>query len=618
MSLNVNINALRSAPVEGRPRTLSSTVDTDQARNVLLQVRSDLVGKNGAIKSGYLRIHNNKEVEGASNKEVEDARQDFLTTQGRYSGSKRDKVEAKEFITELVNKAYGDLEPSAQNELKQSLDNYFGETGDRFGTHSFVKLINALESRRKGESIGKVKSGARLITAGLEPDNTRDNRIGRAEIQYQEEGHENSVPGSNVVNEANQPRHRQVEFPKPLPAAECAQAAAAQFRELKEHLNPARVHTIPAKDYQHEEKVDIPATQDFFKHLFRPLNPNSAAQVSKSGAVEAAKPTYVLGDADGSVCRTILAAMNCGMMQLDAAGLKTLAEVMNAEAEAAALSLKDGGLEKFQSNQEISKKISDLVEHATFTEGQSHFVSIGDILHDRFSNNKQAMATLIERLHEKGAVFITGNHDVYNEVNPKGDYQKDSDTYLKENWNIDDSNTQTIDVNTFNEAMVDLNRFEAIKAQNGFYGVEQLTKQQSDALNKKCFVNAYFDKANAILYTHNGVHLAQGSVPGFESFSTGLGVVMPDMDGPESLAKKMNETPYNPAVTGKFTDFRPYDSEMQTDRLGTAATWEGRPVRLVHGHSHDHDVTGNVINVNARDHTATSTTEFSPILMVIE
>lgn len=531
MALNLNITELRSFGAN-RSAKLSDSVDSTKARALLLDIRSQLVGRDGTIQSGYLRIHNNKQVEGETH--------DVLTTQGRYSGEQTDKMAAKRFVTDLISEAYGEtLTEEQASTLNTNLEAYFAASGSRFGTQSFVKLINALETRTGGESLGNVKANARLATPDL-----------------------GAIPPS-------------IAFQKSLPAAECGSPAAAQFAELKGHLSPD--------------------AQDFFKHLFNPLQPGS---VSEAGPIGATKSSYVLGDADGSICRTALAAMNCGMMQLDSEGLKTLAEVMEAETN---VIMSENGKREFQADAVIREKIDNLVTHATYSKGESQLVSIGDILHDRFSNNKQAMATLIEKLHDQGAVFITGNHDVYDEVNPNGDLQEDADSF---------------DFTGEEDPAAARTDFEDIKEQNGFYGAKQLTKEASDDLVAKCFVNAHFDKTNAILYTHNGVVLSPNSVSGsgfegLETYSTGLGEITPDKAGAVSLAEKMNKTPYNRDASN-FTNFRPKDGMMQTQLLGLIAKWEGRDVRFVHGHDANHGVTGNVINVNARNGG------FSPILMVIE
>jgi hypothetical protein len=546
MGLNLNVTELRTFNPQGGGAKTSEKLTSEDARKLLVGIRSQLVGKDGTIESGYLRIHNNKQVEGVTG--------DVLVTQGRFSGEQLDKAAATRFVKDLVHKAYGEtLSEDDHLDLTKFVNLYLKKSGARFGTHSFVKLINALETRDGGFATGKVKKDTRLVLPNL---------------------------GKPI----------RIEIKKPLPVAECGAPAAAQFAQLNRMLSPE--------------------AKEFFQHLFKPLQPGSTEQVSGAGAVGSIKPTYVLGDADGSVCRTALAAMNCGMMKLDNAGLETLAKVL--EAETSVLYTEDG-LKKFQQNKEISDQITSLVNNATFSQGESQLVSIGDIIHDRFSNNKEAMGTLIEKLHEQGAVFITGNHDVYDEVNPIGNLQIDDIEYLKDARGLTDEQIATMpEADLANHKAQMEMEFGRFKEQNGFYGAKQLTKAASDDLVAKCFVNAYFDKENATLYTHNGVTLSPHSVEGFETYSTGLGEITPAQPGVESLAEAMNRTIYDRNV-GNFTNFRPQDGEMQSDLLGPISKWEGRNVRFVHGHEAKHGVTGNVINVNAR-----STDGFSPVLMVIE
>ncbi len=160
----------------------------------------------------------------------------------------------------------------------------------------------------------------------------------------------------------------------------------------------------PQAKSQFKEIIDTvrPDTASLFKHILSP-------GVSKAGNVAAR--TQVVGDADGSMCRTVLSAINSGHMELKEPELKLLAEVMDAEAEASRAydRMKDDPLVAFQKNPDISAKLDQIVANATFKPGHHKLVYIGDIVHDRFSNNKVAMDQLIRGLHAQGAVFITGN-----------------------------------------------------------------------------------------------------------------------------------------------------------------------------------------------------------------
>ena len=311
--------------------------------------------------------------------------------------------------------------------------------------------------------------------------------------------------------------------------------------------------------------IDNP-TAIFFRRLFDPPA-IKAASITKPDGVEApqsaaavAEKTVTIGDADGSIGRVMTAAISNGQMKLDREGFKLLGEVLVGE------NRNQNTLSKYQSDAAIADKIEQILSRATFSKGDNKLVFIGDILHDRFSNNKMAMKTLIETLHGQGVVFIKGNHDVYDEVNP-------------------DDNLQNI--RSRKQADADF------AEQNGFFSAKGLSKQQSDELVAQCFVNAYFDEANGVLYTHNGVEA--GKVEG--TYETGLGTIK--ANNPKELADKLNETAYV-LETSVFTDFRPADDAMQAEAIGSIGKWNDRKVIFVHGHNDNAGALGNVVNVNAR------------------
>ena len=261
-------------------------------------------------------------------------------------------------------------------------------------------------------------------------------------------------------------------------------------------------------------------------------------------------PSYVLGDADGSISRMLLMGIQSGHVQLAPLELKLLAEAMNKEAQAA----NDGNLEGFQSDAKLSTDFDAIVKNAKFTPSANKLVFIGDIVHDRFSNNKPAMRDLIGQLHDRGAVFIKGNHDVYDEC--------------------------------FNQGRRALRR-----CQVGEHGV-QLPAQEARAL-EALFVHAHYDESARTFYSHNGFQYSPE-----DGYRTAFGHIQAKT--PQELAEGMNATPYS-AESGEFTKFRPTDHIMQTARIGPAGSTDGGPVRQVHGHNDNHGVTGNVFNLNARD-----------------
>ena len=295
-----------------------------------------------------------------------------------------------------------------------------------------------------------------------------------------------------------------------------------------------------------------PETARFFKHLLAP-------SVSKAAGVgSAAMRTQVVGDADGSVCRTLLSGINSGHIKLQELELKQLAEVMDEEAQASNAydHRKDFMLEAFQKDQLIASKLDNIVDKAEFKSGKSKLVFIGDILHDRFSNNKQAMEKLIRGLHGQGAVFITGNHDVYEEVNSGDDLlnddaqtrdrivaeEKETGQRIAQNKNL--PYTDADEEKDLGYANDKFDEFKGIKLQNGFYGARQIKKEASDQLLKDCFKNAHLDQDTSMLYTHNGFqHSGVGNV-----YMTAFGFIQ--ANNAEELAEKMNARDFNDTTQG--------------------------------------------------------------------
>ncbi len=538
-----------------------SKVDTTavEARQVLRDMRAQLVGQDGTISSGYLSINTRKD--GTVN----------LETRGRHEWGSfhSDKKDASNIVKSLIRDGYGKhLGNGSETALLAELNTYLQTTDQRLGTHSFVKLIDRLE-----KNIAAAEAGPQTAAKV------------KADVRFK----------------AN--------FNLRLKTEGCAPQAKSQFKEIIDSVRPD--------------------TASLFKHILSP-------GVSKAGNVAAR--TQVVGDADGSMCRTVLSAINSGHMELKAPELKLLAEVMDAEAEASRAydRMKDDPLVAFQKNPDIAAKLDQIVANATFKPGHHKLVYIGDIVHDRFSNNKVAMDQLIRGLHAQGAVFITGNHDVYDEVNPDNNLQLDGDQVLQKYTDEEiaagkklagEKNYQyTADDEASDRefAFSRFGNFEDIKLQNGFHGAKQLDKTASDQLLKDCFTNAHFDSQTNALYTHNGFeHSGVDNV-----YLTAFGFLL--ADNAEELAEKMNACDFNatgmgleqiakdnPEFSNKFapqdnhgigedgfiskTGFRPDDSRMQTDQLGPAGkSRAGKQVTIIHGHNAKHGTDGNVENLNAR------------------
>ena len=522
-----------------------------EARQVLRDMRAQLVGQDGTISSGYLSINTRKD--GTVN----------LETRGRHEWGSfhSDKKDASNIVKSLIRDGYGKhLGNGSETALLAELNTYLQTTDQRLGTHSFVKLIDRLE-----KNIAAAEAGPQTAAKV------------KADVRFK----------------AN--------FNLRLKTDGCAPQAKSQFKEIVDSVRPD--------------------TASLFKHILSP-------GVSKAGNVAAR--TQVVGDADGSMCRTVLSAINSGHMELKEPELKLLAEVMDAEAEASRAydRMKDDPLVAFQKNPDIAAKLDQIVANATFKPGHHKLVYIGDIVHDRFSNNKVAMDQLIRGLHAQGAVFITGNHDVYDEVNKDNIYQLNGDQWdqFLEQYIADgkiELAKDNIQLSAEQEKGI-LAQFNDIKLQNGFHGAKQLDKTASDQLLKDCFTNAHFDSQTNALYTHNGFeHSGVDNV-----YLTAFGFLL--ADNAEELAEKMNACDFNatgmgleqiakdnPEFSNKFapqdnhgigedgfiskTGFRPDDSRMQTDQLGPAGkSRAGKQVTIIHGHNAKHGTDGNVENLNAR------------------
>jgi hypothetical protein len=219
-------------------------------------------------------------------------------------------------------------------------------------------------------------------------------------------------------------------------------------------------------------------------------------------------------------------------------------------------------------------------------------------------------------MNGQGAVFITGNHDVYSEVNGEDVYQQSDEELsqlIQDNGLDDEALAETL----------------AVKLQNGFYGAKQLTKVESDQLLKDCFKNAHLDQENLMLYTHNGFQSAGVD----DYYLTAFGILKAgnaeeleekfnqcDFDKPRgakelddeigedatnALLDQIQNAPGGDIVdadgTINKTNFRPKDNDMTTEKLGPAGkTADGRAVKIVHGHDAHHASLENVENLNAR------------------
>ena len=453
------------------------TISKEQAQEILHGLKGQLRNTDGSIKPGVLSFSRETGV-------ISTAR--WWNFGSRSSGKM---AETADLMKQLIRSAYGDAVYA--DGVQADLEAYLTTTSSKFGSESFVKLIDSL--RGEGPAKGAPTPG-RL-------------QLGKLEA---------------------------LTFHRRLAEAEPDEAARLQLEELDAHLSPQ--------------------TKTYFLALLAPR-------------ALGAGTTRVLGDGDGSVARMTLMAIHSGRMQLGPDGLKKLATAMNKEA-AAGNSRHPSALTDFQSDPQLARDLDEMVSGARFLPGQRDLVFIGDIMHDRFSCDKRVTAKLVSALHDTGAVFIKGNHDVYDECFA--------------------GHRSVLRQDQSGESAIQLSPTEARE-------VERL------------FVHAHYDRTTGTFYSHNGVRLK----PGTENvYQTAFGEII--ADSPQKLAERMRETEYLVSDKRVFTNYRPKDTEMQTSHMGLAGRTGTHDVRFVHGHNDNFGVSGNVVNVNARQ-----SSRFAPVGVVL-
>lgn len=466
------------------------TITKDQAQEILHDLKGQLRNTDGSIKPGVLSF----------SRETGETGETGVISTARWwnfgSRSSEKMAETADLMKQLIRSAYGDVYADG---VQADLEAYLTTTSSKFGSESFVKLIDSLERPKPPESGEGPAKGA-------------------------------PTPGRLQLGQLEA-----LTFHRRPAAAEPDEAARLQLEELDAHLSPQ--------------------TKTYFDALLAPRALGTGT-------------TRVLGDGDGSVARMTLMAIHSGRMQLGSDGLKKLATAMNKEA-AAGNSRDPSALRDFQSDRQLARDLDEMVSGAFFLPGQGDLIFIGDIMHDRFSCDKRVTANLVSALHDTGAVFIKGNHDVYDEC-----FASDHSPALRQNQS--------------GERAIQLPPTEARE-------VERL------------FVHAHYDSTTATFYSHNGVRLK----PGTENvYQTAFGEIT--ADSPQELAERMRKTEY---LSDKwvFTNYRPKDTEMQTSHMGPAGRTETHDVRFVHGHDDNFGVSGNVVNVNARQKSS----RFAPVGVVL-
>lgn len=145
--------------------------DAESARHLLERMAVSLTS-GGAVKPGYLSVV--QSPEGGA----------LQVGLRRWRGANASTEQATALVKDLVAKAYGD-----QPAVRQALEAYLQQSGNRVGTQSFMRLVQSLDSARAGASLEQpsaasvqlravqVKRGARLRPDGFEASATLRQKV---------------------------------------------------------------------------------------------------------------------------------------------------------------------------------------------------------------------------------------------------------------------------------------------------------------------------------------------------------------------------------------------------------------------------------------------------------
>lgn len=134
--------------------SLDKKITTKEAWGLLSDIRAKLTTADGKVKSGYLSLERAGE-NGA-----------FTISNRSRLGASGSKHEAAALIRQLVDIAYGEAASHTRDGLLQNIDTYLTGKGDKFGTKSFVKLINQLEHATGGQALSEKKADAGSLVFG--------------------------------------------------------------------------------------------------------------------------------------------------------------------------------------------------------------------------------------------------------------------------------------------------------------------------------------------------------------------------------------------------------------------------------------------------------------------
>ena len=302
--------------------------------------------------------------------------------------------------------------------------------------------------------------------------------------------------------------------------------------------------------------------------------------------------SYILGDADGDVARMCLLAVHSGNIRLNEKALSSLVKLMDITAKTIKvihcnIDNMPTALRRLQCNRDAVLWLDTLMLESCYLQSvPQKLIFLGDIVHDRFSINKQATMHLIKVLHANGAIFIKGNHDLIDGVT----------------WTLPTSLPSVEQVKKYDYCK---SQYGMFAANSGFEYLLQRSEWQK--FEQECFQNCYYDATAKLFYIHHGISYWRSSF-----FLTGHGRVVDSMrklKTIEDLAVAINHLEVNHSDLDQSelnTNFRPdVNSDSGTnDSASRHILFKG--VTIIHGHCGVQNDLGEsstiprVINLNPR------------------
>lgn len=294
------------------------------------------------------------------------------------------------------------------------------------------------------------------------------------------------------------------------------------------------------------------------------------------------KKYLVCGDIDGSLPRMILFGLQAKNIFFKThLGWQCLSLLLELES----MHSRNNDIIGFQKSKRVLKLLELIMEDIYFERSENTAIFIGDILHDRFSNNKDLTRVFIEKAYAVGMVFIKGNHD-------------DRASLPEDNINLNnilyDSSNKRM--------MTELSQWGL------FRRVDSYNFKQWKEFENKYFQIAYYDES--IFCIHNGVQMVEENDNlTFKTFCgnfnlTEINSYVNDKNMLEKLRDALNKkTELNQEEIFSFTEFRPKDKAV-FENTHVLDPFVLNNVTLIHGHDDDFGYSlyekYPIVNVNAR------------------